>query len=102
MVGGHGAMQSRHIAVKRLRIHGRVQGVGYRWSLARQAQILGVTGWVRNRSDGSVEAMIAGSQTQLAQVIEWAHEGPSAAQVRRVEIEDGEGEFFAFEQWPTM
>lgn len=95
-------MQSRHIGVKHLRIHGLVQGVGYRWSLARQAQILGVTGWVRNRSDGSVEAMIAGSPTQLAAVIEWAHAGPSAAQVRRVEIEDGEGEFLTFEQWPTM
>lgn len=95
-------MQSQHGAVKHLRIHGLVQGVGYRWSLVRQAQILGVTGWVRNRSDGTVETMIAGTPTQLAELIAWAHEGPSAAQVRRVEIKDGEGEFLTFEHWPTM
>jgi acylphosphatase len=95
-------MQSRHMTVKHLRILGLVQGVGYRWSLARQAQRLGINGWVRNRSDGTVEAMIAGSPAQLAELVEWAHEGPSAAQVRRVEVENGEGVFLTFEQWPTM
>jgi acylphosphatase len=90
------------MAVRHLRIHGSVQGVGYRWSLARQAQILGITGWVRNRRDGSVEALVAGTEVQLAQIIAWAHIGPSAAQVDRVDAQDSSGEFVTFEQLPTV
>lgn len=89
------------MAVKHLRIRGLVQGVGYRWAITRQARALGITGWVRNRYDGSVEAVVAGGEVQLAQLIRWAHEGPSSAQVSRVEVADGNGEFSDFEQRPT-
>ena len=87
---------------KQLHIHGLVQGVGYRWSLAREAQRLGVTGWVRNRRDGSVEAMVSGSDAEIGSLVAWAHRGPAAAHVVRVEVRDAQGEFETFEQWPTL
>lgn len=86
---------------KQLRIHGLVQGVGFRWSLAREAQRLGVTGWVRNRRDGSVEALVCGGEPEVGRIVAWAHRGPAAARVVRVEVWDAEGEFESFEQWPT-
>jgi acylphosphatase len=87
---------------KHLRIHGQVQGVGFRWSLAREAQRLGVTGWVRNRRDGSVEALISGSESEIDLLVAWAHRGPAPAQVVQVEVRDAQGEFETFEQWPTL
>lgn len=68
------------------RIHGRVQGVAYRASCVRQAQRLGLTGWVRNRDDGSVEALLQGTPEGLARMREWLHVGPPAAHVERVEL----------------
>ena len=84
--------------VRHLIITGRVQGVAYRASMAREAQALGVTGWVRNRNDGSVEAMVAGSAEQVAAMMNWARHGPSAAIVEHVAVEPGRGEFMGFEQ----
>lgn len=69
----------------RLRVHGRVQGVGYRHWLVRQARALGVDGWVRNRADGTVEALIAGDEAVLRELAKRCHEGPALARVERVE-----------------
>ncbi len=86
---------------RRLVIHGRVQGVGFRASLSREAQKAGVTGWVRNRREGTVEAMICGSDEAVAALIAWSRRGPPGARVDRVEVELGSGEFADFEQRPT-
>lgn len=68
-----------------LRIHGRVQGVGYRQSLAARARALGLRGWVRNRGDGSVEAVLLGDAAGMRQALDWVKRGPPAARVDRVE-----------------
>ncbi len=67
-----------------LHVNGLVQGVGYRESMRREAARLGVTGWVRNRHDGSVEAQVDGSPEALRALIEWARRGPRAARVAGV------------------
>ena len=72
----------------RLRIAGRVQGVGYRaWAL-ETASRLGLRGWVRNRSDGTVEALVIGAEDEVAAMIEACREGPFAARVTEVQISD--------------
>ena len=87
---------------RRLIITGQVQGVGYRFSMAQQAARLGVCGWVRNRSDGSVEAVVAGMPEAVAAIIVWARRGPSAARVDQIMIElDSDPALDDFEQWPT-
>jgi acylphosphatase len=69
----------------RLIVKGRVQGVGYRWWAVGQAQKLGLDGWVRNRSDGSVELLAIGGQAELEHLIEACARGPKAAMVASVE-----------------
>lgn len=71
---------------KRVRVHGIVQGVGFRWSLAAQARREDVAGWVRNRADGTVEAQLEGAAEQVDAVITWARQGPRFAQVSHVEV----------------
>ncbi len=71
--------------VQRLRIVGIVQGVGFRWGLASQARRLNLVGWVRNRRDGSVEALVAGVSNDVAALVRWARRGPPAARVDAVE-----------------
>ena len=75
---------------KHLRIVGIVQGVSYRASFDAQARALGLAGWVRNRRDGSVEAMVRGGQDALEQIIAWAHRGPPLARVEHVEVENAD------------
>jgi acylphosphatase len=88
-------------SVARLEIRGLVQGVGYRWSMAAEAQRLGIRGWVRNRRDGSVEATVAGPQAAVDRLITWARRGPTSAVVESVEVFETEGVFETFEQRPT-
>jgi acylphosphatase len=87
--------------VKHLSIHGNVQGVGFRFHFREQAQRLGVTGWVRNRRGGSVEAMIEGTPDAVEALLAWAQRGPPSAHVERVEVSDAEGVFAGFELRPT-
>ena len=81
----------------RLLIRGRVQGVGYRESMRMAAQKLGCTGWVLNRRDGSVEAVVQGPTTEVDALIAWAHHGPPAARVEGIEIHAEQGTFERFE-----
>lgn len=86
-----------------LRITGRVQGVGYRAWMAATAEQLGLLGWVRNRSDGSVEAQVQGKPEVIAQMIDACWEGPWAAEVRQVERSDADdGDLSRFEVRPTV
>ncbi len=71
---------------KHLVIRGRVQGVGYRASMADEARRLGVTGWVRNRRDGAVEAVVGGDAAAVAAIIDWAKKGPPGARVTEVGV----------------
>jgi acylphosphatase len=71
----------------RLTISGRVQGVGYRDWVMTTALRLGLTGWVRNRTDGSVEALIVGNEEMVGQMIEACRRGPPMARVDEIDVE---------------
>jgi acylphosphatase len=87
----------------RLRITGRVQGVGYRAWAMRMASRLGLRGWVRNRSDGSVEALVIGEEDAVARIIEACREGPFGARVSDVAISDADDDGnVGFRSEPTV
>ena len=67
-------------------VRGFVQGVWFRESCRRQATSLGVTGWVRNRADGTVEAHLEGDESTVAQVVAWCRIGPPAAEVTGIDV----------------
>ena len=77
---------------RRLVVHGRVQGVGFRYSLARQAQSRGVAGSAANRPDGTVEAVLEGEPDAVESLVRWCEQGPRGAAVERVEVFDEEPE----------
>jgi acylphosphatase len=92
------------LVTRQIRVSGRVQGVGFRAGLRDEARGRGVRGWVRNRADGTVEALLRGAPAQVDAVIAWARRGPPGARVSALRISDappGEsGE--SFELRPTL
>jgi acylphosphatase len=83
---------------RRLTIRGRVQGVWFRESMRQEAERLGVTGWVRNRADGRVEAIVQGSASAVDSIVAWARRGPPEAEVEDVEVTPAEGDYPRFEK----
>jgi acylphosphatase len=73
------------VEARRFVVRGRVQGVGFRWFVEREAHILGIAGWVRNNSDSSVEVLAMGTRDQLTGLRSRLREGPRAARVDDVE-----------------
>ena len=88
-----------------VRVRGRVQGIGYREACVRRARALGVTGWVRNRMDESVEVMLQGSPKQLADMCSWLRDGMPAALVDDLavtQVPPPFPRFDHFERLPTL
>jgi acylphosphatase len=86
---------------KHLIVRGRVQGVGFREYLRREAERLNVNGWVRNRDDGTLEAMLYGWPEDVARILKWARRGPPAAHVTAIDVSEASGEFETFEHRPS-
>ncbi len=88
---------------RRVLVTGRVQGVAFRWSAQRQADRLGLSGWVRNLADGRVEAWIEGEPDAVAAMLSWLERGPSPAHVDRCEaLEEAPTAIPGFEIRPTL
>jgi acylphosphatase len=94
MASADSAQQSR----AQIRIRGRVQGVYYRASMVQEAQQAGLTGWVRNCADGSVEAVAEGSRAAIESLLAWCRQGPPGARVASVDVnwETATGSFSGF------
>ena len=82
--------EEKQVKARRFLVRGRVQGVGFRWFVEREAHILKIAGWVRNNPDGSVEILAMGSNDQLAGLHSRLREGPRAARVDDVSASDAE------------
>ena len=87
---------------RRLVIAGRVQGVGFRYAFADEARMRGLGGWVRNRRDGRVEALVSGSAADVEAMIAWARVGPPAARVTAIDIEEANAASAPFEIVATL
>ena len=81
-----------------IKVYGQVQGVFFRHSAKREAERLGLVGWVKNADDGSVEAVAEGSKEKLEEFAAWCKKGPSSSRVEKIEVEWGEdsGQFDNF------
>ena len=92
------------MVTRHLQISGRVQGVGFRYSMQQEAARLGLTGWVRNRRDGRVEALLQGNEEAVAALTEWARRGPAGAHVAELRVTSAEADasLAGFEQRPTI
>jgi len=92
------------MAARQIRVSGRVQGVGYRVSLQDEARKLGVSGWVRNRRDGTVEAVLQGSPASVDALIAWARQGPPGSRVTELKesAAPDEPHHARFELRPTL
>jgi acylphosphatase len=86
---------------KHLIVHGRVQGVGFRESMRMEAHRLNVNGWVRNRIDGTVEAVVHGWPDDVAAILDWARNGPPGARVMSMQVNEAAGEYTGFERRPS-
>ncbi len=85
-----------------LRVHGKVHGVGYRKSMHDEASRLGLVGWVRNRRDGTVEALVCGDEGAVEILLVWAERGPLLARVEKVDVSEPVGSFYReFSIYPT-
>ena len=78
------------LQARRFLVRGRVQGVGFRWFVEREAHILQIAGWVRNNPDSTVEVFAQGTREQLAGLHHRLREGPRAARVDEVEVKDAD------------
>jgi acylphosphatase len=74
------------VIARRIVVRGRVQGVGFRYAALEVAQVAGVAGWVRNRRDGTVEALVQGDPPAVETVVAWCRHGPPAARVTGVDV----------------
>ena len=86
---------------RHLVIVGHVQGVGFRYAMVMKAAEIGISGWVRNRRDGAVEAIVQGSPEAVARMLAWTRHGPRSARVDRVEVEPSDGAYSQFEARDT-
>ena len=103
---GHAAMEHENASIENrlVRVRGIVQGVGFRDGCMRHARALGITGWVRNRRDGSVEALLQGSPQQLARMCEWLRRGVPGARVEaldQAEVSPAPSRLAGFDILPT-
>jgi acylphosphatase len=99
---GHNAGEMSETRKRRLRLRGRVQGVFYRAWAVENANALGLRGWVRNRRDGSVELLVSGNRADVERFIERCYDGPAAARVDQIEVEQARDEVpERFEKRPT-
>jgi len=91
------------VIARRVRAHGRVQGVGFRDAMVDAATLAGAQGWVRNRRDGTVEAWVQGDESAVERVLAWARRGPRLAQVERLEVAEVEADatIAGFDRAPT-
>ncbi|MGK7396194.1 MAG: acylphosphatase [Candidatus Cyclobacteriaceae bacterium M3_2C_046] len=78
-----------------IKISGKVQGVGFRYSTINKARELNLTGWVKNQPDGSVEIRAEGQQKDLDLLVEWCYHGPGSARVERVKVNQVPAENFS-------